>query len=141
VLMFFGASSIVDKDVRAASGQHAGAYSIEERRIPLTDSAAVAAVLSVQKVDAGLVAIVRGGGEGISALSDRQVIDAVAHQVPIPIVSAVGHAADRPLIQDLVHQAFPTPIPLGTWLAARATDAIQARDAMAFDRRRELEAM
>jgi hypothetical protein len=32
--------------------------------------AAVAAALSVQTVDADLVAIVRGGGEGISVLSD-----------------------------------------------------------------------
>jgi exodeoxyribonuclease VII large subunit len=141
VLMFFGASSIEDKDVRAALGQHAGAYHIEERRIPLTNPTAVAAALSVQKVNADLVAIVRGGGDGISALSDRHVIDAVAHHMPIPIVSAVGHAADRPLIQDLVHQAFPTPTALGTWLAARATDALQARDAVAFDRIREREVM
>jgi hypothetical protein len=53
----------------------------------VTVPAAVAAALSVQKVDTDLVAIVRGGGEGISALSDPQVIDAVAHDVHIPIVS------------------------------------------------------
>ena len=69
VLMFFGASSIVDKDVLAALGQHATAYHIVERRIPLTDPAAVAAALSGETVNADLVAIVRGGGEGISALS------------------------------------------------------------------------
>ena len=84
----------------AALGQHARAYQIVKQPIPLTDPAAVAAALSVQKVDADLVAIVRGGGEGISALSDRQVIDAVAHHVPVPIVSAVGHEVDRPLVQD-----------------------------------------
>ena len=87
------------------------------------------------------MAIVRGGGEGISALSDRQVIDAVAHHVHIPIVSAVGHAADRPLRQDLVYQAFPTPTAFGTWLAARAPGAIQARAAVALDHGREREAM
>jgi exodeoxyribonuclease VII large subunit len=141
VLMLYGTSSIVDKDVLAALGQHAEAYQIVERWIPLTDPAAVAAALSVQEVDADLVAIVRGGGEGISALSDRQVIEAVAHQVPVPIVSAVGHEVDRPFLQDLVYQAFPTPTALGTWLAARATGAIQARDAMDLGRMRELEAM
>jgi hypothetical protein len=81
MLMLFGTSSSVDRDVRAALGQHAQAYHIDERRIPLTNPAAVAAALSVQEVDADLVAIVRGGGEGISALSDRQVIEAVAHHV------------------------------------------------------------
>jgi exodeoxyribonuclease VII large subunit len=139
VLMFFGTSSIVDKDVLAALGQHVRAYQIVEQRIPLTDPAAVAA--AVQKIDADLVAIVRGGGEGISALSDRQVIDAVAHHVHVPIVSAVGHEVDRPLIQDFVHRAFPTPTALGTWLAARVTDAIQARNTVPSDHSREREAM
>jgi hypothetical protein len=45
VLMFFGTSSIVDKDVLAALGQHDRAYHIVER-IPLTDPAAIAAAVS-----------------------------------------------------------------------------------------------
>ena len=139
--MFLGTSSFVDKDVLAALGQHVRAYQIDEQRIALTNPAAVAAALSVQKIDADLVAIVRGGGEGISALSERQVIDAVAHHVHVPIVSAVGHEVDRPLIQDFVHRAFPTPTALGTWLAARVTDAIQARNTVASDHSREREAM
>ena len=61
--------------------------------------------------------------------------------MPIPIVSAVGHKVDRPLVQDLVHQAFATPTALGTWRAARAIGTIQARDAVALDRRRERETM
>jgi Exonuclease VII, large subunit len=141
VLMLLGTSSMVDKDVHAALGPHGRAYHIDKRRIPLTDPAAVAAALSVQTVDADLVALVRGGGDGISALSDRHVIDAVAHHMPIPIVSAVGHAVDQPLIQDLVYCAFPTPTALGTWLAARATGSTQARDAVALDHRRERESM
>jgi exonuclease VII large subunit len=139
--MLLGTSSMVDKDVHAALGPHGRAYHIDKRRIPLTDPAAVAAALSVQTVDADLVALVRGGGDGISALSDRHVIDAVAHHMPIPIVSAVGHVVDQPLIQDLVYCAFPTPTALGTWLAARATGSTQARDAVALDHRRERESM
>jgi hypothetical protein len=84
VLMLLGTSSIVEKDVLAALGQHMQAYTIEERRIPLTNPSAVSAALSAEKVDADLIAIVRGGGEGILALSDRHVIEAVAHHVPIP---------------------------------------------------------
>jgi hypothetical protein len=123
MLMFCGTNSIVGEDVRAALGQHAHAYHIDKRQIPLTDAVAVAAALSVQKVDADLVAIVRGGGDGFSALSDRQVVHTVAHQVPIPIVSAVGHAVGQPLIQDVVYRAFPTPTALGTWLADRVREA------------------
>jgi hypothetical protein len=55
VLMLLGTSSMVDEDIRAALGQHEKAYHIERRRIPLTDPAAIAAALSVQKVNADLV--------------------------------------------------------------------------------------
>jgi exonuclease VII large subunit len=125
--MLLGTSSIVDQDVRSAVGQHARACQIIEQRIPLTDPAAVASALPVQKLGADLVAIARGGGDGISALSERQVIEAVAHHVPIPIVPAVGHAVDQPLIEELVHRAFPTPTALGTWLAERVTAALRRR--------------
>ena len=140
VLMFFGTSSDMDKDVDAALGQYEQAYSIDRRRIPLTDPAAVAAALSGGNVDANLVAIVRGGGT-MPALSNRQVIDAVAYHMPVTIVSAVGHDVDQPLIQEAVRRAFATPTALGTWLADRAKGAIQARDAVALDHMRALEAV
>jgi exonuclease VII large subunit len=65
----------------------------------------------------------------------------VAYHMPIPIVSAVGHDVDQPLIQDVVHWAFAAPTALGTWLADRAKGAIHAREAMALDHTRALEAM
>jgi hypothetical protein len=140
VLMFHGTSSSMDKDVEAGLRPYADAYAIETRRIPLTDPTAVAAALSAGNIDANLVTIVRGGGE-MPALSDRQVIEAVAYHMPVPIVSAVGHDVDQPLIQDVVHWAFAAPIALGTWLADRAKGAIHAREAMALDHTRALEAM
>jgi hypothetical protein len=53
----------------------------------------------------------------------------------------VGHDVDQPLIQDVVHWAFAAPTALGTWLADRAKGAIHAREAMALDHTRALEAM
>jgi exodeoxyribonuclease VII large subunit len=95
VLMFCGTNAVVGEDVRAALGPHARAYHIDKRQVSLTDAAAVAAALSAQKMDADLVAVVRGGGEGLSALSDRRVIETLARHVSVPVVSAVGHAVDR----------------------------------------------
>lgn len=140
LMMLIGPTSIVEHDVLGALGQHAAAYQIMDYRIPLTDSSAVAAAIAHHKQDTDLIVVVRGGGEGISALSDPQVLDAVA-QASVPIVSAVGHEVDRPLIQDLVHHAFSTPTAMGSWLAARATGATRARDAIALDHMRQLEAM
>ena len=127
VLMCCNTTSPVGQEVRAALGPHPRMYHLEEQQIPWTDAAAVAAAFSVQKIDADLVAIVCGGGEELSALSDRRVIEAVAHQVPIPIVLVVDQIDDRPLIQDVVYQAFPTPTALGTWLAGRVTEAQRRR--------------
>ena len=67
------------------------------------------------------------------ALSDRQVVEAVVYHMPVPIVSAVGHDVDQPLIQDVVHRAFATPTALGTWLADRAKGATHAREAVTLD--------
>jgi exonuclease VII large subunit len=116
------------------------AYALDKREIPLSDPAAVAAALSGGNLDADLVAVVRGGSD-MRALSDRQVVEAVAYHMPIPIVSAVGHDVVQPLIQDVVHWAFATPTAFGTWLADRAKGAIRAREAMALDHTRALEAM
>ena len=74
------------------------------------------------------------------ALSDRQVVDAVAYHMPVPIVSAVGHDVDQPLIQEVVHWAFATPTAFGTWLADRAKGATHAREAMTLDHVRAVEA-
>ena len=115
--MILATSSVVDKNILATLGLHIQAYKIEERRISPANPAAVSAALAAEKVDADLIAIVRRGGEGLSAVCDRQVLKAVAHHVPIPIGSAVGHEVNQPLIQDVVYRAFPTPTALGTWLA------------------------
>jgi hypothetical protein len=140
VPMFHGVGAITDKDVEGELRAYPSAYALDKREIPLSDPAAVAAALSGGNLDADLVAVVRGGSD-MRALSDRQVVEAVAYHMPIPIVSAVGHDVVQPLIQDVVHWAFATPTAFGTWLADRAKGAIRAREAMALDHTRALEAM
>jgi exodeoxyribonuclease VII large subunit len=139
IILIYGATSIVDRDVLTAAGRWIEAYEVQEHRVPITNPNAVASALSVV-TDYDLLAIVRGGGEGISALSDPSLLEAVA-RVSLPIVTAIGHEVDRPLIQDLVHHAFPTPTALGTWLSSMAMGAVQAREAAQRDNMRELELM
>jgi Exonuclease VII, large subunit len=125
VLMLLSVISEVEDDVDGPLETHAGVYQINKREVRLSNPDAVAKALAVQPGDADLVAVVGGGGEWLSVLSDRRVIDTVVH-VPIPIVSAVGHTGRHPLIEQVVHRAFPTPTLFGIWLAARATAAIPA---------------
>ena len=140
VLMFYGVSAITDRDVEGELRAYQSAYALDKRPILLTDPAAVAAARSNGNLDADLVAVVQGGAD-MPALSDRQVVEAVAYHMPVPIVSAVGHHVVQPLIQDVVHQAFAKPTAFGTWLADRAKGAIRERDAVAADHRRELEGL
>jgi exonuclease VII large subunit len=105
----------------------------------MLDPIAVAEAVSVPRSNVALIAMVRGGGDGLSVFSDRQVCAAVAQTVGVPIVSALGHAGNEPLIQAMVHHAFDTPSLFGTWLKARAVAATDetARQVASLEGQRE----
>jgi hypothetical protein len=139
VVLLVGTSAQVDQDVRAAVHEHASAYQLIVERVSMLDPVAVAEAVSVPRSDVALIAMVRGGGDGLSVFSDRQVCAAVAQTVSVPIVSALGHAGNEPLIQAMVHHAFDTPSLFGTWLKARAVAATDetARQVASLEGQRE----
>jgi hypothetical protein len=74
---------------------------------------------SIHSKDFDLVAIIRGGGDGIDIFDyDEGLLKAIA-EVEIPIVSAIGHMRNRPLVQELVDHAFDVPYAFGIWLKER----------------------
>jgi hypothetical protein len=87
VVLLVGTSARVDQDVRAAVHEHASAYQLIVERVSMLDPVAVAEAVSVPRSDVALIAMVRGGGDGLSVFSDRQVCAAVAQTVSVPIVS------------------------------------------------------
>lgn len=61
------------------------------------------------------VAVVRGGGEGIQALEDERVVAAISTRV-IPVITAIGHASNAILLDEMADLTFPVPGALGRWL-------------------------
>lgn len=66
------------------------------------------------------VVIIRGGG----ATTDLQCFDdytlcAVAAQIPIPIITGIGHTRDVAILDMIAHQALKTPTAVAEWLIQR----------------------
>lgn len=72
-----------------------------------------------------VVAVSRGGGGAfdLAAFDSAEIAHAVAH-APFPVYSAVGHDADRHVIDDVAHTSLPTP----TALALTLIDTVRRTD-------------
>ncbi|WP_117236649.1 exodeoxyribonuclease VII large subunit [Thermus sediminis] len=128
--LILGETGIVDRDVEAALGSARDRYRMDPKRVSLTDPGAVAEAL--RKAAEGpydLVALVRGGGEGLEVLDHPEVWEAVA-SCPTPVVVALGHAADTLWVEGLADVAFPTPTALGHFLK-EAVETVEREKAAA----------
>ena len=138
VLQILGTGAGVGSDVYKALGTHAEAHHLTEQRVSMINPVAIAkAVTTPRGVD--LIALVGGGGDWLSAYSDRHFCTAVAETAGVPIVSAVGHEGNHLLVKAVVHQAFATPSLFGIWLKERAVAAIDetAQQVAALEKARE----
>ncbi|RTG95423.1 exonuclease VII large subunit [Thermus scotoductus] len=116
IVLVVGETAIVDKDVEALLQGARGRYRMDQKRVNLLDPWGVAKVLKdLGQSEYHLVALVRGGGEGLEALDSPEVWEAVA-TCPKPVVVALGHAANTLWVETLADEAFPTPSAFGSFL-------------------------
>lgn len=116
IALVVGETAIVDQDVDAGLKDARHRYRIDVKRVNLLDRWTVAQALrELGQGDYDLVALVRGGGEGLEVLDSPEVWEAVA-QCPKPVVVALGHAANTLLVEVLADQSFPTPTAFGNFL-------------------------
>lgn len=116
IALVVGETAIVDQDVEAVLEGAREHYRIDLRRTNLLDPWAVAKALAeLGQGPYDLLALVRGGGEGLEALDKPEVWEAVA-ACPKPVVVALGHAANTLWVETLADQAFPTPTAFGSFL-------------------------
>lgn len=111
-----GLESIVDRDVLAALGPAVDAYRLRWRRVNLSSAPDLAdALSSLAEEGPSIVALVRGGGSGLSIFDDPQVAKA-AVRLPGAFVTALGHAADTTLLDMVADRTFETPSRFGQHL-------------------------
>jgi exodeoxyribonuclease VII large subunit len=124
IALILGESAIVDRDVEASLGEARSRYRMDKRPVNLTDPSAVAeAIAQAAGGPYHLLALIRGGGEGLQTLDHPEVWEAVA-SCPKPIVVALGHAANTLWVEALADQSFPTPTALGHFLK-QAVEAVE----------------
>jgi len=110
-----GANSDAEKDVRRNAALRWPAVEFEVRHAAVQGPRSVGEVIAaLQELDSDpevdVIVIARGGGalEDLLGFSDERLVRAVA-AASTPVVSAIGHEADRPLLDDVADLRASTP--------------------------------
>ncbi|WP_415855044.1 exodeoxyribonuclease VII large subunit, partial [Sinomonas sp. G460-2] len=110
-----GRDSDAKKDVLRNAALRWPAVHFEIREVTVQGASAVAEVVrALRELDAmpevDVIVIARGGGslEDLLPFSDERLVRAVS-EAETPIVSAIGHEADRPILDDVADLRASTP--------------------------------
>jgi hypothetical protein len=132
VALIFGKSALTDADVLRSAGEKLSReaqpkrYELADEVINITNKVEI--IDALRRLDASnhydLIAIFRGGGQNLEVFDDIDVARAVL-EMQTPLVTAVGHAKNTPLIESLADRAFITPTALGEYLKDTAEKALR----------------
>lgn len=110
-----GRDSDAKKDVLRNAALRWPAVEFEVREVAVQGNTAVSQIIGALKEldsrpDVDVIVIARGGGalEDLLPFSNEELIRAVAGAVT-PVVSAIGHEADRPILDDVADLRASTP--------------------------------
>jgi hypothetical protein len=126
VAMIYGSTSITIKDVEEGMAEQWQNYEITKVPINLSSKEEITGTLR-RLDDSGaydVIVIFRGGGAGLEIFSDNDIARAVV-QMKTPIVTGIGHADDKPFIEDVADQSCITPTALGHYLRETARTTIK----------------
>ena len=117
VALVFASTSITMQDFNA--GVNAAAVKIDstEKRQSFGNATLLATFL--KNLDASgydVIALVRGGGGGIEALDEIEVLQAVS-TMTTPIICAIGHVGEELFMKSIADKVAPTPNGLGQYFS------------------------
>lgn len=118
IALVYGTTGVVDKDFNTAIKDARAKYNFTEHRINLSSKEEIINKLeeigsSPSYYDA--VAIIRGGGSGLEIFNDIDVAKKAALLKPT-FITAIGHAEDVSLLDQIADKSFTTPTALGSYL-------------------------
>jgi exodeoxyribonuclease VII large subunit len=110
-----GRDSDALKDVRRIATSRFPGVRLEVRQTAVQGSDAVAGLIGALRAleahpDVDVIIVTRGGGslEDLLPFSDEGLVRAVAAMMT-PVISAIGHEADRPILDDVADERAVTP--------------------------------
>ena len=74
-----------------------------------------------------VIAIIRGGGSGIEALDDVQVLQTVA-SMKTPVICAIGHVGEELFMKSIADKVAPTPNGLGQYFSEMVERVVAKRN-------------
>lgn len=126
-----GRDSDALKDVRRIATARFPGVRLEVREVAVQGRAAVpevmAALLELDgNADVDVIIVTRGGGslEDLLPFSDEGLVRAVA-AMSTPVISAIGHEADRPILDDVADARAATPTHAATLAVPDVAEVLQ----------------
>ena len=117
VALVFASTSITMADFNAGVNAAAVKIDFTELRQSFGNGAALASFLKQQDaVRYDTIALIRGGGNGIEALDDINVLQTVS-EMNTPIICAIGHVGEELFLKSIADKVAPTPNGLGQYFS------------------------
>jgi flagellar biosynthesis GTPase FlhF len=117
VALVFASTSITMADFNAGVNAAAVKIDFTEQRQSFGNATMLAAFLRQQdsaKYD--VIALIRGGGSGIEALDEVEVLQAVS-EMNTPVICAIGHVGEELFMKSIADKVAPTPNGLGQYFS------------------------
>ena len=117
VALVFASTSITMADFNAGVNAAAVKIDFTEQRQSFGNAAVLAAFLRQQdSAQYDVIALIRGGGNGIEALDEIEVLKAVS-EMKTPVICAIGHAGEELFMKSIADKVAPTPNGLGQYFS------------------------
>ncbi len=125
IVVLIGKTAIIENDIRTALGAAVAHYELRYERISLTNPQEIALALQhEERRDADIVCVARGGGEQLEVFNQTELVGQIIDHAKV-IVSAIGHADDVTLFEQVADKKFATPTAWGNYLKNIYNDTIE----------------
>jgi len=117
IALVFASTSITMADFNAGVNAAAVKIDFTELRQSFGNGTALSAFLKQQDTKQfDTIALIRGGGSGIEALDDINVLQTVS-EMNTPIICAIGHVGEELFLKSIADKVAPTPNGLGQYFS------------------------
>jgi hypothetical protein len=137
IAVVVGETAIIQKDILSALGSKKDRYELTFRKVNLTREEELTSLmheLDGENYDA--IALARGGGEGLDVFNSLSLAKSLC-DLRKPLITALGHAQNRHLIDEIADRSFATPTAFGQFLHQLAGSIGEVRELR--EKARELE--